>query len=212
MYRLMDSDHWAKQIEGSNLSTRAWYVQERLLSPRIIYFGSQQILWECSKIRAMETCPEGGLFGSTYSKTHNPVLQDVHDPERNAWNVVVEVYSRARLTKPEDKAVAVAGLAQLVQNRTGDQYIAGLWKKNFLRQLLWHVQLGSGHNQQSLARPKVYRAPNFLWISIDSAVIMTPYRPLKPVMDVFVAELIELHASGEATNSPRTMINHFVRL
>lgn len=39
------------------LSKRAWVVQERLLSPRTLYFGSIMIYWECRKMRRAEQHP-----------------------------------------------------------------------------------------------------------------------------------------------------------
>jgi len=41
------------------LLTRAWTYQERLLSPRLVYFTAGEIMWECSKVSACE-CFEPG--------------------------------------------------------------------------------------------------------------------------------------------------------
>jgi hypothetical protein len=38
------------------LLQRAWVQQERLLSPRILYFGDPDIHWECCTIQASESC------------------------------------------------------------------------------------------------------------------------------------------------------------
>lgn len=40
---------WTKCVEGdqSPLSSRAWILQERLLPPRTLHFGHEQMFWEC---------------------------------------------------------------------------------------------------------------------------------------------------------------------
>ncbi|KAF5004242.1 hypothetical protein FDECE_9271 [Fusarium decemcellulare] len=40
---------WYKveNIENTPLDTRGWVLQERILSPRIIHYGAQQLYWEC---------------------------------------------------------------------------------------------------------------------------------------------------------------------
>ena len=205
-YRLFDLNAWVDQIEMSHLSTRAWYVQERLLSPRIIYFGSQQVLWECRESRAMESSPEGGAFWATYSKTVDPLLEA--EGGKDAWEVVVPIYSRALLTRPEDKAMAIYGLANLVEERTGDQYFAGLWIKDLVKQLLWRVSLDATPNGRPLARPKTHRAPTFSWLSVDSAVIMT----LNHLDPTFVAEVVEFDADETTAQSTGISTGQFIRL
>jgi hypothetical protein len=195
-FRLTDQKLWQNQIELSCLSTRAWYVQERLLAPRVIYFCSQQVCWECHETRAMESFPEGGRFWGTYSKTIDPLLES-HSGE-TAWNVVVPVYSRALLTRPEDKVVAISGLAKMVQRKTGDQYLAGLRKKNLVRQLLWHVDRGFKPRHRPMIRPKTPRAPTFSWISIDSAVVFALHHRADGEI---VADVLETHTDGAAINS-----------
>jgi hypothetical protein len=47
----------------SPLSERAWILQERLLTRRILYFGSRQMYWEC-------------LTNARYEKCHYPLVND----------------------------------------------------------------------------------------------------------------------------------------
>lgn len=41
------------------LFNRAWIVQERVLAPRTLHFGSEYVFWECGKERASEVHPNG---------------------------------------------------------------------------------------------------------------------------------------------------------
>lgn len=61
---------------ASPLITRAWVLQERLLSPRKVFLGPEQVHWECLECGANEKDPSGffgwlrvknGLFGLTSS-------------------------------------------------------------------------------------------------------------------------------------------------
>lgn len=56
---IIDPYGWLRSLAHPNLVHRAWVVQERLLSPRQIYFGSEQIFWECRSLLACETFPNG---------------------------------------------------------------------------------------------------------------------------------------------------------
>ncbi|RMZ92289.1 hypothetical protein DV736_g462, partial [Chaetothyriales sp. CBS 134916] len=52
-------DFWCNSLLDTTLHTRAWVLQERLLSPRTIYFGQEQIFWECRFEMACEAYPKG---------------------------------------------------------------------------------------------------------------------------------------------------------
>ena len=50
---------WSESVAESPLNRRAWVLQERYLSPRIIHFGETQVLWECKSRDCCETFPDG---------------------------------------------------------------------------------------------------------------------------------------------------------
>ena len=52
-------DHWEKDLELAPLNRRAWVMQERFLSPRVLHFSRSQIFWECLEITAGEMFPLG---------------------------------------------------------------------------------------------------------------------------------------------------------
>ena len=39
---------------ASPLSGRGWVLQERLLAPRTLHFGREQLFWECCECRHLE--------------------------------------------------------------------------------------------------------------------------------------------------------------
>lgn len=63
-YRLVDLNFWKTSIQNAPLNKRAWVMQETLLPVRVLYFGYDQLLWECATLKAAETYPNG-LIGET---------------------------------------------------------------------------------------------------------------------------------------------------
>jgi hypothetical protein len=50
---------WRSDVAAAPLHKRAWVVQERLLAPRVLHFGREQLFWECHTMNACETYPDG---------------------------------------------------------------------------------------------------------------------------------------------------------
>ncbi|CAD6443602.1 c3eb3a84-62c9-4c5b-af84-ae19b046cb71 [Sclerotinia trifoliorum] len=141
-------------IEELPLGRRAWTLQERLLSPRVLHFAPNEIIWECRYGDAREYSPRIAKrkFAGIYSR----------------WGEIVNKYTGAQLTYSKDKLVAIAGIAFAANEETGDEYLAGLWRTNLEEQLLWIV---AGENQKG--RPaswEPYRAPSWSWASIDGQI------------------------------------------
>jgi hypothetical protein len=77
------------------------------------------------------------------------------------WSKIVEEYSKKNLTKESDRLIALYGIAQSIkQQYTHDEYVAGMWKKHLLNQLLWMT-----YTKLKKDRPK-YRAPSWSWASV----------------------------------------------
>jgi hypothetical protein len=57
-------------MEESHLLSRGWCVQERALSPRILYFARDALFWECNELRAGEHSPSKNLKFIPRPKTH----------------------------------------------------------------------------------------------------------------------------------------------
>lgn len=46
---LLREDAYSQEIEQGRLAQRAWVLQERICSPRILHFGATQIFWQCNR-------------------------------------------------------------------------------------------------------------------------------------------------------------------
>lgn len=181
--RTFQEDLWAAEVDMSPLSRRAWTLQERLLSPRILHFGKRQVFWECKIDKACETWPEPKpkivptSQTTSRSRSEDFISQELYgitvDPLHEHWDEIVEAYTDANLTKAEDKLVAISGLAKEIFNDTKDAYYAGHWRKDFIRGLFWYVQ----HPKRTGIT--AYRAPSWSWASVDGKVTFLVRRAFK---------------------------------
>lgn len=168
-----------KRIDESPLCCRGWVAQERLLSPRILHFDSTQLWWECRELCASETYPQGlpeNLDGSVKQQWDPVSIAQTGKIDQcyKAWTWCVEYFTACQLSDPQDKLIAVAGVARQISQgveRLGqpDTYLAGLWKSQIPFALLWarSRRQRSHVNANPLAN---YRAPSWSWASVDGDV------------------------------------------
>lgn len=171
----------------SHLSKRAWVVQERWLSPRMLHSSSEQITWECRAAIACETLPEFRTSEPTavHLKRDDTDAALFHllgvTPEGVAagrlaltWESILSQYSGANLTYATDKLVAFSGIVKaLMLREPQDQYLAGLWKQNFVLQLAWRLDPLydlDGPIFSSSRRYADYVAPSWSWASVMGRV------------------------------------------
>lgn len=186
-YQLYDPDLWNAEFETAKLNTRAWVVQERMLSPRTLAFTKTQLFWECRCKRACDEFPSGypvEYFDKppmTFElpslesklKTQALVSQDDSRLGKNltkqlslAWHNLVMLYSRQNITFEQDKLVAISGLAILFAQQVRGEYLAGLWKPTLLADLLWEASTYKYPRRRSLT----YRSPSWSWASMECPV------------------------------------------
>ncbi len=87
--------------------------------------------------------------------------------EKMRWYEVVETYMDESVTHDSDKLAAIAGLANGFQDQGWCQeYIAGLWKEDLLRGLLW--QHGNNHENEEQFAKHVLNFRFLLWSRASS--------------------------------------------
>lgn len=159
VYGLSVSDPSYRCVWSQPLVKRAWALQERILARRTIHFSKTELLWECNTKVACETFPEG-LPKYQLHPGH------FHKKEILDWHIIVDNYTSAKLTYSKDKLVALSGIAQMFHQRTGDQYVAGMWRHDLELSLIWVLQ------SKTVERPAEERAPTWSWASIDGRVVL----------------------------------------
>jgi hypothetical protein len=77
----------------------------------------------------------------------------------------VQAYTSGKLTKNCDKLVALSGVAHEMQRRAicDDSYLAGLWRRDLLFELLWDIAEPQSHKPHSHSGQ--YVAPSWSWAS-----------------------------------------------
>ncbi|KAJ9657226.1 hypothetical protein H2198_004452 [Neophaeococcomyces mojaviensis] len=183
---------FARALQGP-LSTRGWTLQERELSPRILHFTRDRILWECRTCIASEDEPEMALKTEVAKAmsaelspervldSQNLVMQSRKQgmsSVKSAWSILVEMYSRRQLSVATDKLVAIAGIARSIAAKRdpNDKYLAGLWRDGLLTGLCWYPEKSRntiGITGESRVWPPTIldnRIPSWSWASYNGSV------------------------------------------
>jgi hypothetical protein len=156
------------------LLTRAWVLQERFLSPRVLHFGPHELFWECQDDVYCE-CGNSkdivlGKHGDRSRVVDAPSLDNVA-LMHHKWRDLVEEYSVMDLTKASDKLPAIAGLASDMKLRRVDsQYLWGLWSDSLHEDLLWYFNSSPSDPASVGYWNKNWRAPSWSWASIDGYI------------------------------------------
>jgi len=146
------------------LDTRAWGLQEKMLSTRLIAFTGAELQWTCRASKACEcrhdALPVNPLFPAPIgSETTNGIMK-----LSRSWSQIIEEYSTRELKFSEDRLPALSGLANKFGAETGYTYIAGGWKETLLYDLVWQRDLGP------ILESSTWLAPSWSWASSPGAV------------------------------------------
>lgn len=210
----LDRIPWSFPPATEPLGTRAWALQERFLSPRLLEYGWRTLRWSCScserysgyqPLPALTESDRGPLLTPSYNLFGylNPNgirrIPQRRDDLFDRWVGIVHQYTRPDLTFPDDRLAAIGGVAAEIQERTGVPYLAGLWDYDRLPSLLlWRVDspLCELH-----PRPKS-RAPSWSWVAVDGAVSINHSRAVVQsfrVLDTDISGGFGLSARGSVT-------------
>ncbi|KAK8109664.1 hypothetical protein PG999_007801 [Apiospora kogelbergensis] len=156
-------------LDSSPLSERGWIYQERILSPRTLHFTPTQLLWECRRMYRMEDLMPTPYSDDT-SPTTSALLSKTYivsvDNLVDVWHgeIVWGDYSKRSFTKPEDKLIAIAGVAQIIQQHLGCDYLAGLWEDYLAHGLAFWLTGSRNLGPEP-------RRPTWAWSSHDKGVM-----------------------------------------
>lgn len=191
------------------LNTRGWCFQERLLSPRLLTYGSWQMYWQCQSkhfcdggdVSRFEPVGIERLSAIAFSNTNSNAGPALSGDDREAlyqnWLSIAQEYNLREIGDPNDKLPALAGIAKRFgQALYDDEYCAGLWKSQLLPSLAWKA----GDPQPG--RPLSYRAPTWSWASVDGAVQLLPEALLISIDESERAEVVSCFATPLSTQVP----------
>lgn len=186
-----------EHIRSSHWNTRGWTYQEQLLSPRKLYFSSNEVFYECEchkrregykfegkrrdSLFVREAAPRGDQ-GDVIYPMGQPLL-DIKLPTSPAeldgkrFLSIVSVYTQRDLTEPGDILNAFTGIYHRLDGNAGFPFaginaLQGHPSRNFFSSLLW-VTLSDDHERRSSVngtRPSTWSWTTFA-APIDFAIV-----------------------------------------
>ncbi|KAL8787481.1 MAG: hypothetical protein Q9195_007728 [Heterodermia aff. obscurata] len=176
--KLRDSVGWARMQfydpYADPINQRAWTLEEKLLSPRILIYASGCLRWLCDS----DECTDGGdpdarldtqaerlPFRMQASGTGSPMTvgEEQLPALYERWRYILQDYTNRYLTKSKDKLRAISGVADYFHRLTSDQYLAGIWKADLVNELVWV--------RAKELRPRTpHKAPSWSWASVSNPV------------------------------------------
>lgn len=120
------------------------------------------------QLRCLDNMLQGPMPAENTSILHKFVVTEAR---YNTWHRVIEDYSTRIFSRITDRFPALSGLASEMQAAHGGEYVAGAWRDDLLRSLLWRRDPRSiAPPNTTFRRPPEYRAPSWSWAAIDEAV------------------------------------------
>lgn len=188
------------------IDKRAWTLQERLLSPRLVKYGTNAISWECRSATLAEFDARVRTDGLKIYRLPRQLTTD-------DWMQVIEDYSSRNITFVEDRIPAIFGMVRHFQRSLNMRYVAGLWASEsdptvLLRLLIWHVVLDTEEQRNNMKR---LPGPTWSWLSVNAPVSWR-YPPVSPGKEIslrydtkraFVkwqADVIECHVKQDESD------------
>jgi hypothetical protein len=164
-----NSDDKEPPLIGGPLSTRAWALQEHMLSSRILHYTSSELVFECRATWSCECKPSLRTWPTTPGILSRVFATSRTDLRYAMWHRTVEKYTLRRLSHQSDKLPAASGMAMKFGAALKSTYLAGLWTENITCDLLWSSAPFLEHpHAATIVEP--YRAPTFSWASVDTQV------------------------------------------
>ena len=200
------------------LDCRAWTLQEFLLSPRILYYGSNEVIWRCrtenlkdwislTSCLAYPSPSTSYLPLSIFEREAAPKSKHYQNQD-DIWRNIVKTYSKRNITHSEDRLPALAGIASELQIVWNDKYVAGLWQKCLLGHLLWTAEAKYGSNLDE-NQPLIYncndvaigyQSPGWSWATYHCPVEM--FR-----IEMEVAEVLDFGVNLVSDQAPFSAVS-----
>ncbi|OCK74277.1 HET-domain-containing protein [Lepidopterella palustris CBS 459.81] len=209
-------------IQEPPLYGRSWVLQEQILSPRMLIYEKDMVRWECLSMHGSESSPEGGLsryigFMKSVRSGIQPDRKDffVHPEyeegdvslyQHQDWCYAVMDFTHRGMTQAKDRLIAIAGIAEAVQRRTKNAYLAGLWRDQLALGLLWNVPFEreytatttNAYTIHASSRHEDPIAPSWSWASVTVPVVF----PVPEIATIFIdtaCKILDAQVEGVAS-------------
>jgi hypothetical protein len=157
------------KIAAKPLWSRAWCFQEEFLSPRVLGFYGDEMIFQCREGHYCECglrhrdLPDSQRLISIKSALQTPFYDQFPSYTANTlWLSIIGNYGRRKLTFITDRLPALSGVARVVQGLFGTRYLAGHWDDDtLLLSLCWSASDGT-----PVPRFTGYVAPSWSWAAV----------------------------------------------
>ncbi|KAL5399273.1 hypothetical protein PMIN03_012691 [Paraphaeosphaeria minitans] len=169
-YICADMDDFDNDVGKSQLNTRAWVMQERVLARRTIHFSANQTYWECGE---GVYCENLTRMQSSLRKKY--LLLDSNFPKRlhksgdqrtvEFIHLLFEDYSKRNLTKMVDRCIAISGLEDRIAAALKCRSRYGIFQQYRHRNLLWQASNG---DMKEIAYD--HHVPSWSWMAYSGGI------------------------------------------
>ncbi|KAF5599869.1 flavin-containing protein [Fusarium pseudoanthophilum] len=171
--------HWQDSIgdgpwcrDTNPLDTRAWTLQEHVLSRRILRFTAHELVWHCRTAHRCECRPGSHANKGSLRLINLEALESGRESNDDSrilepfilWLNIIGPFTSRAITRDTDRLPAVSGVAAALAPFIKAEYIAGMWTTELGTKICWHVEEGP------TSRHETYYAPTWSWASVIGPV------------------------------------------
>jgi hypothetical protein len=198
------------------VNARGWTLQEIFFPPRVLLFTDLQVFWKCQTCfrvdgysgidwdswawktgfprNTFKTSGKAGLLGWLWNWRRSE--KEMHDL-RAQWRSLLITFTERKLSVEKDKLIAISAIAESFAEALDSDYLAGLWRKYLLWDLLWRIE-GPGQ------RVTTWRSPSWSWASLNGVVHLEldpdDIRPLAEIVECSTQPAVEALPFGAVTS------------
>ncbi|KAK3369711.1 heterokaryon incompatibility protein-domain-containing protein [Lasiosphaeria ovina] len=168
-------------IQVSPLNSRAWTLQELVLSRRTVHFSTNQLYWQCKELFLSE---DGLIQNDVFASFRQGYMREPLDFSKTEvaleyWWMWVKDYSARKISVGKDWVPAIAGVTEYFSQETGLTPILGMWKESLVDDLAWAVdQISSSldandndtRTQDIPRRSSVLNIPSWTWLRYETPI------------------------------------------
>jgi hypothetical protein len=171
------------------LYSRAWALQEFLLSPRLLIFGSREAVLQC-QTTITSVLPSPISYDDSWPCERLPLNFGTFESRRTIWESIVSDYTSRQLALPGDRLPALGGIARELEVAWNDKYIAGMWQSELLVWLLW----SSDCRVRPSGEP---RAPSWSWAAVDGRITFRSFGNIEANAKVRYSDITDGGVKGQ---------------
>ncbi|KAF1840326.1 HET-domain-containing protein [Cucurbitaria berberidis CBS 394.84] len=152
-------------VSKSELNSRGWVQQERVLSRRLLHFTKQGVFRECYQSPVHSSY---GKVGKDYTQLQMVrATRSAKEMDLQSWLYFLQQYSKSNFTNSEDRLIALSSVVRTLHTTNhGEEYYAGLWSQYLVPSLLWYCP----HPLVGSCAVRLAVAPSWSWASVTREI------------------------------------------